>query len=351
MYIRRYSIGAILYMIFVGWFIYAFITRENTPELTVLGLQIIEMPIALAFVIPLIALFVMTIAHMMFYSVLEYIQNIQNERDFQELEKAVKYNLMGQHEEKHNYRSKLYRDIGELLNNVKIVPKNTTRISDKSKFKNLIDIFEDLKKGEIVELKQYSSFMLDEMNAKNELKKDSKVSETLLLERGIYSDDLYRDAFLELVKFSPFNTIQKHIQWLTKDAFWEILKRIDSGENSLYLSREDILKFIAELKMTTPDYIKLAQVMKQENIKPELRLEIFKNLLDKTDDAQEGFIYTLFDLEMLSEVEAVLNDTQPTEFTNMKAYLLLKKNNFTFLDLYFFIKEEQKKSGEISLAK
>jgi hypothetical protein len=346
MYIRRYSIGAVLYMIFVSWFIYAFITTENTPEnLNILGQNIAQIPLALAFIVPLIFLFLLTVGHMLFYSFVEHLRNIQNERDFQELEKAVKYNLMGEFDQKHNYSSKLYRDIGELLNNVKIEPKDELNISNKSKFKSLMTLFENLKKGEVVELKQYSSFLLDEKNARNELKKDIKVAEKLLSERGIYTDKLYYDAFVELVKIAPFHTIEKHIEWLSKDAFWELFKRIEAPKSKkLHLSKEDVLMFVSKLKFNAEDYTTLAKIMKQENIAPETRLEFFKAFLDRTDDSMEGYLYTLFDLEMISEAKTVLQEAQPNEFTNMRAYLLLKGSNFNSLDLDFFIKAKSSNS-------
>ena len=70
---------------------------------------------------------------------------------------------------------------------------------------------------------------------------------------------------------------------------------------------------------------------------PDFRLELFKHLIEKSDDAIEGYLYTLLNLEMTKEAEDTIQEHQVEHIDHIKAYITLKKHSPNLLDLdYFF---------------
>ena len=63
---------------------------------------------------------------------------------------------------------------------------------------------------------------------------------------------------------------------------------------------------------------------------PEQRLKLFEGLSDSSEDAMNGYLYTLFDLEMLESAKEILDNSQPNEFIKFKAYSTLKSCNKNF---------------------
>ena len=65
MYIKRYTISVILFVLLLGWYVYGFVTQESI-EIGFLGFSLPSMPIAVLVIIPLILLYVATVFHMAF---------------------------------------------------------------------------------------------------------------------------------------------------------------------------------------------------------------------------------------------------------------------------------------------
>jgi ribosomal protein L20 len=341
MQIRRYGAAALLFMVVIGWFIFAFVTQDYTGNISIGDKYFVpDMPIAVAVLIPAIILFILTLAHMVFFFLLDYFKNTTKKADFQRLEQAIMMSLKNKVDEKPHYTSKKYRDIGELLNSVKITPNDIDAIdlSDKNKYKEVVDTLIDLKDGKVVELPSNAGYHLKELNLWNELKESENIAESILMERGFYSDELYAEAFNALCKSNTYQTIQRYERWFNIDGLWNIIHRVNAEENPLHLEKDELLRLISQINFFRTDYTKLAQVMRHSSIEPDVRISIFKTLLEKSDDATEGYIYTLLDLEMVSDAQSALNELQPDELENLKAYIAVKDHNLSSIDIDYFIR-------------
>ena len=345
MYIRRYFTGAILLLTFIGWAVFTFVTQSLTPDLDIAftDYYIPSMPAAIAVLIPAFILLVLTLGHMIFYALIEYFRNLNRNSDFEKLEEAIRMNLKGKIIDKPQYTSSLYKDIGELFNVSKIEISPDTNLDKSNKFHDLVKAISLIKKGEIIEINSSMGYYLKELNYWNALKQDPNIAEQILMERGFYSDELYIEAFAVLCKVNTYSTIERYMRWFSIKALFNILARIDDEENGLTLDQENIFDLIDSVKFTRKDYLKLAKVLQNSSINPDLRLDIFKHLLEKDfENALEGYLYTMLDLEMVSEVENYINekiDVENQTLDNIKAYTILKKEHSEInLDLDFFIR-------------
>jgi hypothetical protein len=206
----------------------------------------------------------------------------------------------------------------------------------KSKFKNLIDTITALQNGEVLE-KVDNGLYLKEMNRWNELKKNSYSAEEILMEKG-YSDELYVEAFNHLCQVNTLSTIERYEKWMSMEAFFHILERVDKEDNGIALSLETLFKFSGSLTFSKENYTKMAKRIRKGNMSPDMRIEFFKTLSENSEDAFEGYIYTLLNLEMVNEAEELIADSQSQDLNHIQAYVTLKKNNFSVLDMDFFFK-------------
>jgi len=344
MYIRRYFTGAILLLTFIGWTVFTFLTQSLTPNLDIIftNYYVPSMPVAIAVLIPAFILLVLTLGHMIFYALVEYFRNKSRNSDFEKLEEAIRMNLKGKIINKPQYTSSLYKDIGELFNVSKIEISPDTNLEKSNKFHDLVKAISLIQKGEVVQVETSMGYYIKELNYWNALKQDPNISEQILMERGFYSDELYIEAFAMLCKVNIYSTIERYMRWFSTKALFNILARIDNEEDGLTLDREDIFDLIDLAKFTKRDYLALAKVLKDSSINPDLRLDIYKHLLDKDfENTLEGYLYTLLDLEMVSEVEGYIDEVhvESQDLDHIKAYITLKKEqNEINLDLDFFIR-------------
>jgi len=338
MYIRRYSLGSILLLVLMGWAVFAFISQGWIKDITVFGYLIPEIPIAVAILIPAVILFVMSLSHMIFYSIIEYFRNRARNSDFEKLEEAISMNLTGKIGDKPQYTSSLYRDMGELLNSSKIELNKNTRLDDGNKFQKIVKILIALKHGAVLELDSNISYHVKELNYWNALKADPHSSESILMERGFYTDELYIEAFNNLCKVNTYSTILRYNRWFNIQALFNILARVDAEDNGLTLDKTEIFELTDSVTFTKENYTHLAKVIKDSNMSPDFRLELFKHLIDKSDDAVEGYFYTLLNLEMISEAEELMVELQTDNLSHIKAYIILKKSDPTLLNIDYFIK-------------
>lgn len=277
---------------------------------------------------------------MIFYFLIEYFRNTTKKADFQKLEQAIVMNLKNKSDEKPHYSSQKYRDIGELLNSVKIVPndRDMIDIGDKNKYRELIETIIDLRQNRVVKLPSNSGYYLKELNLWNELKQNENIAESILMERGFYSDELYIEAFTALCRTNTYQTIQRYERWFSMKSLWAILRRVDTEDNPLHIDKEELLRLISQVNFFKRDYTKLAQVMRNSSIEPDVRISIFKTLIDKSEDATEGYIYTLLDLEMMEDAEKILLEHQPDEMQNLRGYIAIKDQNLPDIDIDYFIR-------------
>lgn len=69
---------------------------------------------------------------------------------------------------------------------------------------------------------------------------------------------------------------------------------------------------------------------------PEQRIKLFELLSNEDEAAMEAYLFTLFDLEMLTPAKDILDISQPNEYMSFKAYSSLRDNGKHF-DINLFV--------------
>jgi len=336
MYIKRYTIAAFILMVAFGAYVYAYVTQDTT-SLDLFGIPFPSLLIAIWVVIPLFVLYVASVLHMSFYSLLGNINTRKYEKDYEKVLDLIIDAYLGKKDRNHTFKTPPYSLLGRLLDNSTIFPNsNITFNFDNEKTQKItkvLNAIDDIKSGEVVDLKQYNLPNDNDLvvqNERNRYKNGELSDETILSNPNKYDDVLRAEVYITYVKSASLSNIEKYKALLSKEAFYNIISRVNADDFTLEISNETIISLLDTLDFTSKEYINLSSIIAGGSMIPDQRIKLFELLSDKRDDVMVAYLYTLFDLEMLSLANEIIDNAQADEYENFKAYRALKECNKNF---------------------
>jgi hypothetical protein len=339
MYIKRYTIAAFIWIGFVGWYVYTYVT-QNSMSIDLFGIPMPSLLTALWVVVPLVILYLASVGHMTFYSVLGNFRLRKYEKDYEKLINAVIAAYIGKKGRSYTFKTDRYKLLGTLLENSTIFPMgDIVGKTNNEKIDAILKIIHDVKSSEVVELKSYnlaSDNALVIQNERNRYKKGNISAESVLANCTKYDDSLCVEVYVDYVKKAPLNSIEKYKGFLSKEALYVILSRINADENTLKVENKALIELFKKLDLNKEDYIKISSILSKGGMIPEQRMKLFETLSDEDEDAMYAYLFTLFDLEMIAPADAILENSQADEYQNFKAYRALKECGKNF-SIYLFV--------------
>ena len=333
MYIKRYTIAALILMASVGAFVYTYVTQE-TKSIDFFGIPLPALSIAVWIVVPIFVLYVASVLHMSFYSFLGSMNLRKYEKDYNKIIDAIVDAYLGKKSRSHTFKTDRYSLLGKLLENTTMFPVgNVIGLTENEKIDGVLKIIGDIKNGEVVDLKPYNLLKDNELviqNKRNKYKKGILKAEDILSNETKYADVLREEAYVDYVKTASISNLLKYKALLSKDSLYIVLARVNAEEYTLEIKNEELLSLIKSLNLSVADFIKLSAVIATGGMIPEQRIKLFEMLSDENEDAMDAYLYTLFDLEMLAPVDSILDNSSDKEYQNFKAYRALKLCNKNF---------------------
>ena len=337
MYIKRYTISVSLFVVLLGWYVYGFVSQQSMP-LEFLGLSLPSMPIAVLVIIPVILLYVATIFHMAFYSLLGSFKVRKYEKDLEKMMISIGDALLCKENRHFEFKTPKYKQLGRVIDHVSIVADMQIPVIEDEKLAAILKIVSRVNSGEVADLRKFSLPTSNELmikNDKNRYDAHELSAEDILGKSGRYSKELCLRAYVDASKKSSLSVIEKNKEFMSKEALYNILSRIDMEQNQLSFSNEVLIELIDMLKLNEKDYITISQTLSKSMI-PEQRIKLFELLSEKDDEATGAYLYTLYDLEMQYHANEILANTQANEYLNFKAYRALKECNRHY-DISLFV--------------
>ena len=338
MYIKRYTIASLILMVLVGWYVYSFITQESV-SFELFGMVLPSLSIAMWVIVPLVVLYIASVAHMSFYSLLGSLKIRKYEKDFEKIVDAIVDAYLGKENRSHTFKTDRYKLLGALVDNATIFPNgNLDENMDNQKISEILILINKIRNGESVDLKKYSLPSYNELsiqNSRNRYKNGELGAEDILSNMSKYDQSLAKEVYVDFVKESPLYAIEKYKKYLTKESLFIILSRVNADENTLEISNESLISLFSDLELSSDDYIKISQTLSKGMI-PEQRIKLFDTLSSDDDNIMEAYLFTLFDLEMLEPAKEILENSQSDEYVYFKAYSSLRECGKHF-DINLFI--------------
>jgi hypothetical protein len=340
MHIKRYSIAAFVLMAIVGWYVYAYLTH-GTMIVDLFGIPLPSLSIALLVVVPLFVLYIASVIHMAFYSMLATLKARKSEKDYEKVFDSVVDAYLGKIDRKHSLKTAEFSLFGNLLDHSTVFPNTKIDLeSDDPKAKKVatvLELIENIKNAESVDLKAYSLLPQNSLviqNHKNMYKNGDITADEVLSHPKKYDKSVCEMVYAEYIKTATVANIDKYKEFLNKDALFAILVRVNADKNTLEISNEALQTLFSNLELDTKEYINISRVTASSMI-PDQRIKLFETISNEKEEATDAYLYTLLDLEMLEPAYAMLDISQPDEFQNFKAYRALKECSQPFnLELF-----------------
>jgi hypothetical protein len=336
MYIKRYTIGALLFMVLVGWYTYAFVTQENV-SMDLFGIYLPKFPIAFWVVVPILLLYAASVVHMFYYSVKGSFKLRKYQKDYERLVDAVSDAYLGKQNRHHTFRTERYTLFGHLIDNSTIVPGEGLDAVGDEKIDKALDLLRRLKAGESVDVKKLNLPSENPLVVQNDLNRyaNGELSdEEIMNKSSLYSEELCQKAYSHFVATAPLYAIEKYKSHMNEEALYTVLARVNAEEHTIEASNDSLMELMNEVKLDEDGFI-IASSTLGNHMVPDQRIKLFELLSEKNEVAMSAYLYTLFDLEMLAPANEILDNSQPEEFENFKAYRALKECNKNFkIDLF-----------------
>jgi hypothetical protein len=284
--------------------------------------------------IPMLVLYIASLGHITFYSILGSFKLRKYEKDYEVMKDTLVDAYLSKENRDHVFRTRRYKLLGSLIDNSILHPdKIDTPNVDDDKIREALLLIDDIKNSKVVDLKRFELSKDNELTIQNERNRylEGEINaEEFLSHPDKYNEELLKEIYIDFVKVSPLYAIEKYKEFMTKEALFTLLKRVDrDSEHTIEITNSSLLNLFEMLELDSDDYLKISIALSAGMI-PEYRIKLFETISDTKDEAMDSYLFTLFDLEMLSPANAILDISQPDEYLNFKAYRALKENNQNF---------------------
>jgi hypothetical protein len=333
--LKKYIVFGALLLIVMGVGVYSY--TGDYYAMSVAGVTI-KLPVAVWVMLPAFLLYLMTIFHLLFYGTLNFTKLRTIKKDSERFVENAKKALLGKQLSGEGYKSEAFKLPGAILPLLNIDPKRSAhhRVYDDG-IQDILEAKQRIKDGEVIDLSKFnllSDNALVLKNAENALAQDKTYATTIL--KKCDDKKLCQKAHLALAEFASLDEIKKYEVEPTKELFYRLVDRINAKENPIEMSDEDIISYIGKLDFTKEDFIQLAKKLKQK-LNPDRLILLFEKLAHEfPHEAGDGYLYLLFELQMVDTAREYLENSSEEEYPVFKYLLFLKdsKKNFD-TDLFF----------------
>ncbi|GEM_PF-325524 len=326
MYIRRYTFAALLLIGAVTWFVYNFITKD-TYHIEAFGIVWPALPVAAWVAIAMGLLYVATLFHMIFYSIVGSFRLRRYQKDYDHLRDAIVDAFLKKQHRNHVFKTARYALLGKIVDHTEMEPDETVESVGDEKISTVVRTVHKVERGESADLRAFNlppGNPIVKRNVLNLYREGKLDDEEILSKPEQYGEELCRIAYEHLVIEGPLHAVEKYRNFMSFPALYTILGRINADRNTLTVPNTTLLDFIDRVPaLESLDYLYLASAV-ADHMLPEQRIRLFETLSEKDDRALDAFLFTLFDLEMLDRAKEILESTKDDEYQLFKAFAELK---------------------------
>ncbi len=326
--IKKYIGFGLFFIILLGVYVYSFEGGKYTLHIVDVP---ITLPIAVWVILPVILLFLATIAHLMFYGTKSALRFRRIKKDGEKFTQAAKEALLGK-EINTDYKSEIFKLPGAilpLLNSDPYKAKKYRIYNDD--VQDILEMKERLENGEVVDLSKYDLKPANPNVLKNALNKlaEDKTYATEILKR-CDDKEVCKIAFATFATYAPLAELQKYEIEPTREVFDIMIERIGASENPLEISDDEMIAYIKELDYDEADFTALLKKLRSKMLPDRLVHFAEKLAHEFPHRAGEAYLYVLFELQMIDDARDFLANAQEEEYQKFRYLLFLKEQGRNF---------------------
>ncbi|CAM4116534.1 hypothetical protein [Campylobacter armoricus] len=317
MKIKLFFFASFVYLLIVATLVYNLNLGNYTFILSSFELTL---PISLWIILPAFVLMVLALIHMSFYGFLKHLQYKNLIKDSKNYENFI-IDIFLKKISKIKFKTQEFQEIA----------KNTQALYFKEKNQNpkidaIIDIFEQLKNNDFVDLKKYKLESNNEFfihNEKNHFQKDSNYAFSFIKNKENLSNELEIFAYEQVLKNAPYNQIKTLKIQKSQDDILLIFHRFTDENIELNHAEIEVLLSMNILDEST--YMKIAKILCKK-VEPQILIALYKKLKDNQVQALRAYFYTLAEFGMYDELLSELGNDQ-NEYKDFRLILFLREHN------------------------
>ena len=328
---RKFLVYCIIYIAVVAGLTYSLNSSDFTFEL--LG-QAITLPVAVWVTLPVAVLALLALLHIAYHGYAFYRYKKWIKKDSQLYKDLAKETLLGLDSNK-EFKTDAYKIASQVTRSISPWNEFKEMGVDDAELNNIMQTIKSIKNNEIVDLKKFRLAKDSKINILNELNKIEQLPTYYLdlLKNHDLNDTLKKAAVAKLIKTAPFGDIKRANLDLTSEEIMAIIARFVNDE--IDLSSDEIFDLLNNAKVTKAQYDKAA-IMLRNKLKPDAFIGIFEKLKSIHADADEAYVYALFEFQMLDKVREAVENSDPDEFKEIKVLLFLRDNGKMVPSSLFF---------------
>ena len=340
MQIKRFIACAVLYLVVVGAIVYLFEggSYELHLKFTLFGSgaeYALNLPVAVWMILPPAILTLFCVLHMAYHGFKFYAfkrKISHDEKFYRDLSREI---LLGLDTNK-DFKTNFYKIPSQIARILSPWDRYKDANIEGEELQNILDIMRAVKNGEVADLKKFKLPKDNPLFIKNELNKianlDGYYLETLKKPTGDQGE-IVREARKKLINFGSLADIKKFAPDLDEKEIMTLIARFAKDE--INLSNDEILELLNSDKISK-DSFGISAAMLKSKIAPDAVIGIFERLKNERQEAQEAYVYLLFEFEMLERAQEVLSGLEAGEYQNFRTLLYLRQNGKNVpTDLFF----------------
>lgn len=325
--IKKYIVASLILLMGTGGYVFNFLEAGDYEMKIQVVEKLVTLPIALWVVVPAIVLFALTLVHLFYYGLKNYLLIRGTQKDNENLLALMKQRLLGE-DLILDFKSPEAKEIGGILSQIDLKVHNADFNTTNSKVNMIVQNILTINSHKYVsskELKLSSDNLLMQQNTKNRIDIDANFALDILKHPAKSTPDMLKYAFLNVVKNKSMTSIKKILGDITLDVdMFEALTQKDSKTSSeSALESNVLLGLIKKIEITNNDLIQLAREYK-ESMTPEQLIKFFEDIATHNEKFTESYLYVLSEYQMIDEMREILLNSQKDEFIVYKAYLDLR---------------------------
>ncbi|MDR2342286.1 MAG: hypothetical protein LBD84_04530 [Campylobacteraceae bacterium] len=325
--IKQYIIFSILLLAIIGIYVYSVVPNENTYYTLRFFSYSLELPIAVWFIIPVFFLFTASVAHMLFYSIKNFLTKRLTKKDYETLISHIRYTLL-EEEKDFEYKTEPFRVLSSALKKMKYNPKSTNEKTGEKEIDEIFSILERIRDGEYVDLKKFrlrSDNDLLNQNRLNFPQNDRKIIEEILKPCSSLDSQVCKKAFYTLLQQASYLDIKYYGFDLTNDMLLVLFKRFADQSDNFTLSIDEIKELLEKTPKNSNEFLNTAKILKSA-IEPDMLLKLYDNAQSKNHHAAFAYLYILFELRLIDKAREFLESSEESEFEKFRILLFLRDN-------------------------
>ena len=321
----KYYFGtSLFFMIILGLYVYSLSGYNYSYDVPFLD-KSITLPIAVWFVMPIFAFFIVVVCLEIGGSFRLWQKRQAYKSDYKLLLSQIESQVLSKDIQLKQPKMNRYKALSIVLHNLTFDIRDGVPLkSGDERLDELIVALGDVKRGKYVNLKKFNpsdDSLFVRQNTLNEIHCDSKFA-IEVLKKSIYKDEIKLEAFKKLLEVEPKDAKRflSEVK-LDKSVADLIMNLCKLGK--IDLSNEEIASICIDVGYNKDDYVKLAHKLK-DIYEPPIWVSVFEFLSSKDENAELSYMYVLLELEMIDEAKERLSSHAQNEFLNLRAYMDLK---------------------------